>query len=92
MSTLNAPDPRQHQTAIWTGTEMIVWGGDNGADALSNGGKYNPSLDNWTPTRPSTRLWLAPITQPFGPRGNSSSGVDLIRVILTLAAGIAHNH
>ena len=23
------PDPRESHTAVWTGTEMIVWGGDD---------------------------------------------------------------
>ena len=28
-STANAPGPRQDHTAVWTGTEMIVWGGQD---------------------------------------------------------------
>ena len=27
-STTNAPDTRYLHTAVWTGSEMIVWGGD----------------------------------------------------------------
>ena len=27
-STTNAPDGRDSHTAVWTGSEMIVWGGD----------------------------------------------------------------
>ena len=27
MSTTNAPTVRRNHTAVWTGTEMIVWGG-----------------------------------------------------------------
>ena len=26
-STANAPDARLYHTAVWTGSEMIVWGG-----------------------------------------------------------------
>ena len=37
-------------TAVWTGSEMIVWGGLSGADYLNTGGRYNPSTDNWTAT------------------------------------------
>ncbi len=49
-STTNSPDARYSHSAIWTGTEMIVWGG-NGATAFSNtGGRYNPSTDSWTAT------------------------------------------
>ena len=30
ISTINAPAPRGGNTAVWTGSEMIVWGGDDG--------------------------------------------------------------
>jgi N-acetylneuraminic acid mutarotase len=43
--------PREAHTAVWTGTEMIVWGGDNFSSyGLNTGGRYNPSTDTWTPT------------------------------------------
>ncbi len=48
-STTNAPESRTYHTAVWTGTEMIVWGG--GAFTFYNtGGKYNPVTDSWTAT------------------------------------------
>jgi hypothetical protein len=50
-STSNAPDGRLGHTAVWTGSEMIVWGGFNGSTPyLSTGGRYNPSTDSWTAT------------------------------------------
>src|SRR5438034_7952340 len=50
-STTNAPDARQRHTAVWTGSEMIVWGGDNGSpNHLNTSGRYNPSTDSWTAT------------------------------------------
>ena len=60
-STTNAPSARAYHTAIWTGSEMIVWGGGDGStNYLSTGGKYNPSTDSWTDTSianaPSARL------------------------------------
>src|SRR5437773_6191677 len=33
-STTNAPAGRYEHTAVWTGSEMIVWGGDNGSSYL----------------------------------------------------------
>jgi len=48
-NTTNAPDGREFHTAVWTGSEMIVWGGYNGS-ALNTGGRYNPSTDSWTGT------------------------------------------
>ena len=49
-STTNAPSPRDEHTAVWTGTEMIVWGGSNSPDVLNTGGRYTPSTDTWTAT------------------------------------------
>jgi N-acetylneuraminic acid mutarotase len=49
-TTANAPLGRELHTAVWTGSEMIVWGGLNGNTLLNTGGKYNPSTDSWTAT------------------------------------------
>jgi N-acetylneuraminic acid mutarotase len=50
-STINAPTGRSGATSVWTGNEMIVWGGiDTNLVGLDTGGKYNPSTDSWTPT------------------------------------------
>ncbi len=46
---LGAPTPRGGHTAIWTGTEMLVWGGIDGAGMLGNGAAYNPATDRWRP-------------------------------------------
>jgi N-acetylneuraminic acid mutarotase len=50
-SMLNAPLARIEHTAIWTGSEMIVWGGvDDSINYLNSGGRYNPAIDSWTAT------------------------------------------
>ena len=49
-STTSAPDGRLYYTAVWTGSEMIVWGGVNPSGYLSTGGRYNPGTDSWIPT------------------------------------------
>src|SRR5437899_10997539 len=50
-STINAPTARYWHTAVWTGTEMIVWGGISSSGSnLNTGGRYNPSTDSWTAT------------------------------------------
>ena len=48
----NAPSAREVHTAVWSGSEMIVWGGVVGSGpAYSNtGGRYNPSTDSWSAT------------------------------------------
>ena len=47
-STANAPVARYSHTAIWTGSEMVVWGGVNSGDGLNTGGRYNPGTNSWT--------------------------------------------
>jgi N-acetylneuraminic acid mutarotase len=48
-SKTGAPEPRTGHTAVWSGTEMIVWGGA-GAAVYSNGARYDPIANTWTPT------------------------------------------
>jgi hypothetical protein len=44
----NVPAARFRHTAVWTGTEMIVWGGRNAAGTpLNTGGRYDPAADSW---------------------------------------------
>src|SRR5205807_888943 len=49
-STTDAPVGRNGHTAVWTGIEMIVWGGFDGSNYFNTGGKYDPSTDSWTLT------------------------------------------
>jgi N-acetylneuraminic acid mutarotase len=46
----NAPSARLNETAVWTGTELIVWGGGpaEGGPPLNTGRRYNPASDIWT--------------------------------------------
>jgi len=48
-SSANVPEARGEHTAVWTGSEMIVWGGSNSSGYLNTGGRYNPVTDRWTP-------------------------------------------
>ena len=41
---------RNYHAAVWTGREMIVWGGYDGGDPLNTGGVYDPGTDTWTAT------------------------------------------
>ena len=56
-ATASPPDGRYNHTAVWTGTEIIIWGG--GAFGMNTGGRYNPSTDTWintsTTNAPSAR-------------------------------------
>jgi len=48
--TSGPPDARASHTSVWTGSEMIVWGGAGFGTYFSTGAKYDPSTDTWTAT------------------------------------------
>ncbi len=50
ISLNNAPQGRWNHRIIWTGSEMIAWGGVNGFMFHNSGGRYNPQTDTWTLT------------------------------------------
>ena len=47
--TSSAPAPRKNHTAVWTGSEMIIWGGDLSGGSMNDGGRYDPVGDSWKP-------------------------------------------
>src|SRR5260370_39385691 len=50
-STTGAPTARELHTAVWTGSEMIVWGGfASGPSYFNTGGRYDPSSGSWEAT------------------------------------------
>jgi N-acetylneuraminic acid mutarotase len=81
-SITNAPDGRLRHTAVWTGTEMIVWGGTTDRiNGLGTGGRYNPSTDSWTATSTTnaptvrfdhTAVWTGSEMIVWGGYNNSS--------------------
>jgi N-acetylneuraminic acid mutarotase len=56
-SPLNA---RRYHCAVWTGSELVVWGGYNSFtnSYLGDGARYNPVTDSWVnlPTGPAARI------------------------------------
>jgi Kelch motif protein len=49
-TTTGVPSPRTQHAAVWTGTRMIVWGGQGGGGYLNTGGIYDPVTNSWTAT------------------------------------------
>ncbi len=84
-STVDAPPPRAYHTAVWAGTQMVVWGGWDGSDSdtyFGDGGRYDPVTDTWQPTSttgaPSNRcehtaIWTGSEMIVWG-GGNDSDG------------------
>lgn len=49
VETSGAPSPRWGAELFWTGTEALVWGGNNGSRQQWDGGLYDPIDDRWRP-------------------------------------------
>jgi N-acetylneuraminic acid mutarotase len=50
ISPIGGPGARYQPSAVWTGTQMIVWGGATQDGYLQTGARYSPETDGWTPT------------------------------------------
>jgi hypothetical protein len=48
-ATLNAPSARTDHSAVWTGEEVVVWGGATAGVFISSGGIYHVKDDQWSP-------------------------------------------
>ncbi len=81
---------RTRHTAVWTGTEMIVWGGQGRESGdvidLNTGGHYNPETDTWKETEPTdapdarykhTAVWTGEEMIIWGGKYENSSGEDV---------------
>ncbi len=68
ISDRSAPHPREGFASVWTGTELIVWGGEYHPETgeetvpLNDGGIYNPATDSWRTM--STHGAPAPLVHP----------------------------
>jgi hypothetical protein len=64
MRTVSSPLGRRvSPTAVWTGSELVVWGGDDGSgsNVVFSGARYDPQRDAWT-TMSQTVLQGSPVS------------------------------
>ena len=78
VTTTGAPAARSDHTAIWTGSDMVVWGGGQ----FSDGGRFNPGTGSWTAAtatgappgrRLHTAVWTGSEMLVFGGYSDSTS-------------------
>jgi hypothetical protein len=76
--------PRSEYTAVWTGKEMIVWGGYSNMTQYRDGAAYNPQTRTWTKIAASPlvgqdlpmSVWTGKDMLIFGGSGTSGSSAD----------------
>jgi hypothetical protein len=81
MSSLNVPQARGHHEIVWTGTEVVIFGGaGTGFVNLFSGARYNPGTDTWNslslsstpePRRHFTAAWTGTSMLVYGGLGSS---------------------
>ena len=49
MSMVGVPSLREDEVGVWTGSEMLIWGGNTTPYPSTDGARYNPATDTWTP-------------------------------------------
>ncbi len=48
LTSNNPPAARSGHSAVWTGTRMIIWGGQNAGGYLNDGAALDPQTGTWT--------------------------------------------
>ncbi|RJS27918.1 hypothetical protein DRW03_00345 [Corallococcus sp. H22C18031201] len=88
LATLGAPSARGWQGAAWTGTEMLIWGGEEptGRRVLGDGARYEPRRDTWgalpslgapSPRRYHTVVWTGAELLVWGGSGDATQDIAL---------------
>jgi N-acetylneuraminic acid mutarotase len=75
MPSANSPSPRSGHVAVWTGEEMLVFGGQTASGPTATGGAYNPTNNLWraltlegnpVPRTGATAVWTGAELAVFG--------------------------
>jgi N-acetylneuraminic acid mutarotase len=72
-SLTGVPEARTEHSAVWTGSEMIIWGGnDFNANAKNTGARFNPVTNSWMP--------ISTVDAPAGRWGHTAiwTGTEMI--------------
>ena len=78
---------RSFHSSVWTGSEMIIWGGI-GDIVLSDGGRYDPVTDNWKTISPVSAPLGAGMARGCGLAAKPSSGLGAIPAGVTTRSPI----
>ena len=85
ITTLDAPSERQDAPAVWTGSLMMVWGGNRLSTRYNTGGTYDPISNTWFATPMTnvpdarynhTMVWTGTEAIVWGGKNSSSLSVN----------------
>jgi hypothetical protein len=81
-TTNGAPAPRKLHSAVWTGSVMIVWGGErpegDGVRVFDDGAAYDPVLDRWDPIAAMGALGTTRHVAAWSPPTANRQGLMLV--------------
>ena len=89
MTSIGEPSAREGHSAVWTGHQMIVWGGD--------GSQYDPATDRWRPlqlsslAKPRTghvAAWTGSAMIAWGGFGGNRAEVPLFDGVMFTPTGL----
>lgn len=89
VSNAGSPSARVGHSAVWTGEQMIIWGGaaarcaDGSSGECSDGAAYDPSTDRWTPLRAAAT--------PAARAGHAAAWIGSSMFVWGGAGGVAEN-
>ena len=52
---VNQPPARSRHSTVWTGSEIVIWGGLATSSALDDGARYQGAVDQWAATSTTNR-------------------------------------
>lgn len=74
VTAVNAPDPRGYHSAVWTGEQVLVYGGCNGSSPTNNaplmGGNRFNNIYAWAPTSDTWTLLQSDVQHSVGRAGH----------------------
>lgn len=89
VSAAGAPSAREYPQTLWTGSQVIVWGGDGlgsdgRAETFEDGALYDPATDTWSP--------LSPVGEPAFSWGKKSPVWDGSGMLVLGGDGVVYRY
>src|SRR5438046_2259631 len=88
-STTGAPDARTVHTAVWTGNQMIVWGGADNTNRFNTGGRYCAASGPTPPPAPIANPATYVASNSFTANWSSVSGATGYRLDVSTSSSFS---